>query len=198
MKTTKTILILVALFLQVANTCKAQSKTFGIQTTVNGASIRTINNPDLSTATLLTLGINGYMQLRGNKNTGVSIEPGIMQKGGFKNKMRLQLTYLSLPVLVDIHLNDKIKIGAGLEMSYLLSAKQSGLHIKHLYTNLLEISALIGATYNAHENIDLGFRFGYGLTPTRISTVSDENANIIGESKEFNIYPLQFIFRYKI
>lgn len=213
MKTTikmpKMIIVFMIFMISIINIAEGQTQTFGIQTTFSGSNVRVINNSDLSTSMALTFGINGFIAFQGNGNTGFSVEPGYMQKGCFKKYSsnstdedpRLNLGYLSMPVLINFGLKNRFTINTGMEFGYLMRARHKiigALDVLHTYHNRLEISALIGVTYNAHDNLDLALRFSYGLTPTINDVIVDQNANYIGETKEFNITPLQFILRYKL
>jgi len=120
---------------------------------------------------------------------GISIEPGIIQKGtkytfdsGDNNSAVIKYTYVQVPILGNFHLSEKIYISAGPEFSYLIKSKI------FKPEKLFEISALIGLNYCLNEIMDIGFRYGHGITYTGRNIWTYEDSTYGGESKEFNQY----------
>jgi len=80
--------------------------------------------------------LNGFVSYKSNSFLGLSIEPGIIRKGGVQlfdymnsqsqpvnRKVIASINSIQLPILLDFHLNDRLYISAGVELEYRLSQK---------------------------------------------------------------------------
>jgi len=147
----------------------------------------------------------------GFKNKGIwglSIEPGIIKKGGVdpntpnekEDNNRFELLYIHAPVLSDFYLGKKFMISVGPEFGYLISVKSYfrdfTTNLYEFYENKFEVCGLLGANYIISENVDIGIRYSRGFIHSIRYVTTDINGQFSGDIKEYSQY-LHFIARYK-
>jgi hypothetical protein len=163
---------------------------------------------------MLAYNINGFIGYKSQSFWGLSIEPGFIQKGGFRKNVisyssgvmyqgdiSYRLNYIQFPILANLFINNKLYFSIGPELSYMLSAKAKfdsfSTDITSSYDNKFELSGTIGVNYSIWKNIDIGIRYNHGLTYVSKIQWTDLYWNYIGESKVYNQY-FQFIMGIKI
>jgi hypothetical protein len=111
------------------------------------------------------------------KKFGFNIEPRFIVKGFYINPFGLnEITiyrnnYLSMPALLTFSPTKHLNLEIGPEFSYLLNSKVkypgSNSFVINDSNNLrsFELSLITGVSYTLIKNIDLGIRYGIGLTP---------------------------------
>lgn len=197
-RTTTTIgLVLLALILN-AQILELGLKTgFGIANTHITNLPETENHSDIFSP-ILSYSVNGTINYRSKGLLGVTLEPGIIQKGWFSykgnaNENKITFQYLQLPVLSDFYVSDKLFFSIGPELKYLLNAKNKSDYGTEKITELnrkFELSGLIGCAYRIHNNLDIGLRYSHGLTQTseKVFWVMDESDENPVKMKNYNQY----------
>ena len=202
-RTTTTIgLILLALIL------KAQSLELGLKTGVGIANTHITNLPETENhsdifSPILSYSFNGTISYRSKGLLGVTVEPGIIQKGwysfkGNDNENKFIIQYFQLPFLSDFYVSDKLFFSIGPELNYLLNAKNKSNYGTEKITELnrkFELAGLIGCAYKIHNNLDIGLRYSHGLTQTseKVFWVLDEFGENPVKMKNYNRYLQIFI-----
>jgi len=204
----KTNILVFGLLIYAGFNLNAQEIRFGFQggmgvtksywTNISGGAF--LDNPYNPIA---SFSLNGYMGFRIKGIWGLSIEPGIIQKGGVDlnspdekmDNARFELLYIHAPILYDFYVGNKFFVSIGPEPGYLISVKSNfedfPTDMKDFYDNEFEICGLVGVNYCIAENADIGIRYSRGLIHT-IRYVSTGFTNV----KEYNQY-LHVIARYK-
>jgi len=207
----KHIIVLITTLLLCVET-NAQELKYGIMAGPNLVSMSLSNasgdgfhydsSPDI------TYNVNGFMELRSDSWWGISLEPGFIRKGGL-----LDLTYskgtkkissqnsrlysnVELPVLLNIDLNQKFYLSAGIELDYTVSSSlnnqyrtiamsyipagststqygtstSSSIVLLPNLNNKLSCSAILGVSYRFNDTYDICLRYGLGLT--KLTTVN--------------------------
>jgi len=83
---------------------------------------------------ILSYNLNGFVSYKSNFYLGITVEPGIIRKGGVQlfdylnsqsqpvtNQVIASITSMQLPILLDFYLNDRLYVSAGVEMEYRIS-----------------------------------------------------------------------------
>jgi hypothetical protein len=206
---TKTIGIIFGLFLFTGLRLNAQSFKFGFLVGYDIVKSSFTNMPDNPNNPkyypMISFNANGYIGYKSSGLLGLSVEPGFIRKGYLKKntagKVRYQLQYLQMPVLMDMYFTHKLFLSLGPEIAYMLNAriktKNDAVAINDLYNRQFELSGIIGLNYKITEKVDVGFRYNHGLTYTREIIYTDNVGLLIAKPKEFNQY-FQVIVRCKI
>ena len=87
------------------------------------------------------------------------------------NLPTINLQYINFPVLAKYYFTKKISVEAGIEMDYLLNAKN--IILEHKKSKRFELSAAVGGNYRLTKKIELGLRYHFGLT--KIAIVNNED-----------------------
>ena len=100
-------------------------------------------------------------------------QPSFTTAGG-SDDFRVNLHYISVPVLVGYRISESFSALLGPEVSYLAAARQrsngqSG-DISSIWDQRLDVGVAIGMNYVISQKLDVGLRYIHGLT----NTVSDE------------------------
>ncbi len=146
---------------------------------------------------VISFNINGCLSYKSEGFWGFSVEPGFIQKGekaiypeeNTLSTYQYTYNYVQIPVLCDLYLTDKLFLSAGPELSYRI--KNTGID------PVSEYSLLIGLNTNILKNIDLGFRYNYGLTYFKKYLSMSETGEYKGDYEEYFRY-LQLFLRYTI
>jgi len=152
--------------------------------------------------------LNTYAGFKGKGNLGISIEPGIIQKGGVdrnssndkSDNVRIELLYFHAPILINYYFGQRLSVSMGPELGYRISVnshfKEMITDLSEFYDNKFELSGLVGVNYAIVENVDIGIRYSRGFTHTIKFETTSINGLLIGDVNEFNQY-LHCIARYK-
>ncbi len=77
------------------------------------------------------------------------------------------LSYLNIPVMAKYLVSDKFSLEAGPQVGFLMSAKAkaegASVDVKDAFESI-DFGLNIGAGYDATENINIGVRYGFGLS----------------------------------
>jgi len=129
------LIVLVAMFV---SSVQSQNISYGV---IAGADITNMymNPVSLSDnkgmySPILSYNLNGFVSYKSPFFLGISIEPGLIRKGGVQlfdymnsqsqpvnHKVIASINSIQLPVLLDFYLNDRIYLSAGVELEYRLS-----------------------------------------------------------------------------
>ena len=134
----KTLLIIFATMFVLS--AQSQNISYGV---IAGADITNMHlsdvhgykNKDMYTP-VLSYNLNGFVSYKNDFFMGVSIEPGIIRKGGIQlfdylnsqyqpvnQKVIASITSIQLPLLLDFFITDRLYISAGVELEYRISEK---------------------------------------------------------------------------
>jgi len=175
---------------------------------------RVINKPEAYSDSqvfypMYSFNINGYFEYNFSENWGISAEPGFIRKGGivrfghnhYMSPITLSLNYIQVPLFTNFHISKKFCVSIGPEFAFLINKENNlpevATGFSNFYDNALEISGVAGFTYGVSRKIDLGLRYGHGLTYNSLLIWTDLRGPPIGQSKVYNQY-VQFIIRYNI
>jgi hypothetical protein len=153
----------------------------------------------------ITFSVNGVIEFRSDSWWGISLEPGYIKKGGL-----LDLTYskdgyrfsshnsrlysnIELPVLLNIDLNSKFYLSAGLGLDYTLSSSINnqfrtigvmtpGPPNYELLPNLdhkLSCCTILGISYKLNDIYDICLRYSFGLTKLASVNIIDNVKNSV-------------------
>lgn len=131
--------------------------------------------PPLSVKPRVSFGV-GITVSEQFKRFGIKIEPRYIVKGynldlGSPEIDVYRNNYLSLPVILFFSPVRNLNLEIGPELSYLLNSKvryySSNLFLKNGSNNLksFELSIIPGISYRVMKTLDLGVKYGIGLTP---------------------------------
>jgi opacity protein-like surface antigen len=100
-------------------------------------------------------------------------------------KTTLSLHYLSLPAMVYFTPNEKISLGAGINLGYLLDAQvkmgDDKNDVSSIYDQEFDVGLNLGFQFNVTPSLFLDARYQWGLTAVTDLTFTDENGFPIGE-----------------
>lgn len=148
----------------------AQAQTeFGIKGGLNISDIVMTNyiNPDVESDLMLKLGphIGFFMAGRMNERVGLAGELLYSNKGVDANG-RINLHYISIPLLVEYLLTDKIFAQVGPELAYMFSATSEFGNAASTYNNRFDLG-LDGGFRLATRRLDFGVRYCVGMLSVR-------------------------------
>lgn len=155
-------------------------------------------------SSLLCYSLNASFNFKSKKHFGLTLEPGYIQKGGIlrndpdnkNDDFSHHIRYAQIPILANWYFGKNFFISAGPEFGLLLNAIEKNGSTSHDYTlyynNHFEISALVGINFSITKFMDIGLRYGHGLTDTSNFTFTDITGVPVGTAKEYNRYSLLF------
>ncbi len=197
MMTTIGLIVFAAVYL------KAQSLELGVKAGVGMASTRITTLPENVKhsdifSPVLSYSVNGSLCYQSKGWFGITAEPGIVQKGWLTNKgeeleNKIRLYYLQLPVLANLHANDKWVFSIGPELNYLVKATNKSAYGTENITDLnrkWELAAVIGCAYKLGGKLELGLRYSHGLTQTsdNVFWAGETQGDSQPEMKDYNQY----------
>lgn len=179
-------------------TVNAQNTYLGIKAGYTIASFKQEGDGTVSLNPLpgFTVGLVGSSEFE-NLPLGFSIEPGYVLKGSRINNDTLdyRFHYVNMPLLFEVYPIKRLKLSAGIEPAYLISAKN---HVNDSTKRSLldtynrwEVSGVLGASFTPVYFLDIGFRY------TTAFTKAAEQDAIIDRKNIYNQY-LQFFVVFKI
>ena len=187
---------------------RSQNFSFGIGSGMGITQIRTTDRPDdfpdlRFYYPLLSYNVNTFLGYKSSHGWGLSIEPGYILKGGVLHhqssagaQIKIKFDYIRTPLLFDLFLSDKWTISFGPEFAYMTGAKSvpgsepnSPIDLYNdIYDHHFEISGVIGVCFKMNDKVDVGLRFGEGLTRTSNKFFTNSNGDNLGDLKEYNQY----------
>lgn len=176
--------------------CIAQAE-FGLKGGLNISDIVMTNyvNPDVESDLALKMGIHAGAFANWNleDRIGMAIELVYSNKGvkGFSN---IHLHYITLPLLAQYKLTDKLSAEIGAEPGYLVSANSKFGSVANTYSNKFDL-ALDGGFRLDMSKLILGIRYSAGI----FSVIEPiENTSSPGERIKYQNRVLQFFVGYKL
>ena len=177
----KTSFILVFVFiLFLGKFLNAQKISYGGQVGIDMVSVQVLSkydyllNQDLIHP-MLSFNANAYLAYRSKGVFGISIEPGFIKKGSFKDAdkqndysseaKKIIFNYLQIPVFADFYVNRWV-FSIGPELAYLLSIKNIAtdeVTINNDIDKPFQLSMMAGITYHINDKIDLSIRYNHEL-----------------------------------
>jgi hypothetical protein len=152
---------------------------------------------------MISFNMNGFASYKSAGTLGFSVEPGFIKKGytfkGYGQESRFEYNYIHMPLLADLYITDKLYFSIGPEIGIMINARiKSEDHTAEIdIVDKLELSGLLGVTYNISEKVGVGLRYNRGFTHIQTFHWFDEDGSILGETKDYNQY-FQLQVRYKI
>ena len=203
---TRSIILCIALFVITINITNAQSFQFGGQIGFDIANSYWANKVEYMEKVyypMASYNINFIINYKISK-VGISIEPGVIQKGGvakyMDEKFRHQINYIQFPLLFNYYITDNLYFSIGPELSYMISANVKAKDSKNdnleFFDKRMEVSGIVDITYNIIKNINIGVRYNHGITSIKKAIFVDQYGNELGESKIFNQY-FQLFLKFK-
>ena len=178
------VLIFLCLF---AATSTAQSKWYGVK---GGLNISTLGNKSSGYTSKLGYHFGMYGSRRFFQELGVDMELMVSYQGARNsdiNDLRLNYTYLTLPVMANIYFREDFAVELGMQFGYLLRAVQSESGDKQEISenvNSFDFSGIIGIGYKNHK-FGSGLRYVLGITNTNSSIILSD---VYFGNKVFQIY----------
>ena len=109
-------------------------------------------------------------------------------------KYKYKLHYLTLPILVNYNIVDKLSLGIGIDLSYLIKGDYVRIYDTKDFSSF-DLSGVVGIDYSILKFMDIAVRYGYGITPVISFEIADNTGNDIGDANLFNHY-FQISLRY--
>lgn len=136
---TKNLMIIAFVTLQTLSV-QSQKISYGIKVGADLTNMHLLNVPqpgyESMYSPLLSYNLNGYVSYKGDFFIGLSVEPGIIRKGGVQlfdymnsqyqpveKQVIASITSIQLPVLIDFHINDRLYFSSGIEIEKRISQK---------------------------------------------------------------------------
>lgn len=174
-----------------------QDGYFGIKGGFNISSLNSSNESAIDISSRNAYNVSMVFSQFYNR-IGGSLELGYTLKGADigHDTLDYKLHYFSVPVLLDFYPIKQIKISAGPEISYLVSARNhsndsTSQNLLNTYDNRFEVAGLVGASISLTYFMDFGVRYSQSFTK-----VSKYDA-LLDRKNLYNSY-LQFYILLKI
>lgn len=153
---------------------------------------------------MLGYSMNLHTGYRSGSFWGVSAEPGVISKGYRDDQLQpftVQLVYLNMPLLFNVHFLKHLSLSVGPEPAYLVSSdiRTNGRPIQSRFPTdyeQFELSGMVGIQYNVFDNLDIGLRYSRAFTPNTELRFTDSFGSTIIHEKAYNQY-LQLLLRYR-
>jgi hypothetical protein len=100
---------------------------------------------------------------------------------------RINLHYITLPLMTQYHINDKFLLEIGPDIGYLFSAKSGNGNVSNIYNNKLDIGLDGGAQLKVTEKLSVGLRYYAGFS------------SVVGgiDSRDTNNFPTNETIKYQ-
>ena len=148
----------------------AEAQTeFGIKGGMNISDIVMTNyvNPDVESDLGLKLGIHGGIFISSIVNDQIGMAAELLYSNkGVKAISNINLHYMTLPLLVQYQLTDRILAEAGPELGYLFSAQSKHGNVSSTYNNKFDLALDAGLCFNSAK-LMFGLRYCVGLFSVR-------------------------------
>lgn len=176
----------------------AQNFAIGLKGGFNQVGMRITDGPagiSYTSRPSYSLGLTIHDKL--GEKLGIRLEPGYIEKGAtYKDaatgKSDLRLHYLNLPFLLSYTPFNHFYVEAGPEFGYLFDANNAA------YDQALEISGILGLSYDIHERVNAGMRYSMGLTKIADISQTDAAGNEMASTKQYTQYFEVFVRFYMI
>ena len=156
---------LIIVFILTVNFSQAQTITYGIKGGLNLARLsfgQQTNDPVFENTWSPSFHLGGFIRKSIGEQGGIRAELLYSTKGCRFEQLSgdgyLRLHYLSLPVLLDFQVTNKVALEVGPEFNYLISTAQS------FYNNPFDLGLDAGLRYRFTQAIEIGLRYSYGLS----------------------------------
>lgn len=116
----------------------------------------------------------------------------------------LHFHYLTIPVLLNYKIVERLHGGVGGTFGYMLAARSKSegrnLDVNWRYDNKIDIGINVGAKYEINDKINLEIRYTYGLSNLfkERGVITNGNANPIGKGPKYQNRELQLSVGYAI
>jgi hypothetical protein len=126
--------------------------------------INNVNNPDVEAAYKMKSGIHAgvFMTADGENDFGLAAEVLYSNKG-VNALNRVNLHYITIPILIRYGLNENWIAEAGPEIGYLVTANSKYGNLNSTWDNKLDVGLDAGLQYKLGK-VDLGVRFNAGFS----------------------------------
>lgn len=178
------------LFMLTLATADAQI-VFGVKGGLNLSDVvlNNITNPDLEAAYKIKAGMHvGFFAVADGENDfGLAAELLYSNKG-VNALNRVNLHYVTIPVLLRYHLDDKWRVEAGPEIGYLISANSKYGNLNSTWDNKLDLGLDAGLQYQIGK-VYLGLRFNAGFSSVirQAGTSSGDQVRYLNRVAQFSL-----------
>lgn len=167
----KKLLVLAAGCLFFSGIVWSQHTNFGVKAGYNSASVEVEDGVDYDAKSGLHVG--GLAHIHINDRFAVQPELVISCQGGEDDDLKLKLTYLNVPVLLQYMVNNGFRLQTGPQLGFLLSAKQKFGDVTVDVDDLIksvDFAWVFGAGYLFQSGIGIDARYNLG-----IADISDDS-----------------------
>lgn len=135
--------------------------------------------------------------LKFSEKYGLNIETGYSDRGVQidNNELDYRLNYLDMPILLDYYPVPRVRLNAGPEITYLISAinqqnDSTKVNIMDRFENRWAINGAIGANYSINFFLDAGIRYQIPIT-----TISQSDATLNTRNTKSRYLQLYLLFK---
>ena len=156
----------------------AQDVQFGAKLGLNFASITGDNTDGFDTVTSFNYGLVAEVPL----SKKFSFQPEVLYSGqgfslGSDESDTVQLDYLTVPLMGKYYLTKGLSLEAGLQVGFLVSAKQDDVNLKDSYKGL-DLGVNVGLGYKLDNGLNFSARYNVGLSDVKdVDSFSDKYKN---------------------
>jgi len=170
----------------------SQTLNYGVGAGLNYSSLMISNFGNEEPKYKLGFQINAVVGYSINDKIGLRIEPGFVNRGTIlsypgQSDSKININYISIPILFKYSPIDKLSILLGPECAYRLTAKSTSdgntADLKSMYDSKVDLGINAGLIYRLIDKLEIGLRYNRGF----VSTISDlrftdENGNDKGKA----------------
>ena len=177
----------------------AQDYHLGLRMGYSNSAINSENEaqPSISSRQAFNFGlVHTYRALEAP--IGFSVETGYLLKGTRVNSGAIdyRMHFLSMPVLLDLYPNKRLRMSIGPEINYLLDGRNhltdsTSITLHNIYTNRWEVAGVVSASYIIDFFMEVGARYSQGL-----NTLANRDA-ILGRNR-IRTTSFQIFFYFKV
>ena len=174
----------------------SQSINYGIGAGLNYSSLGIDNFESVNPKYKIGFQINAVFGYNISDKIGFRTEPGLVNRGAILSSpnlsdSKIDINYLTIPVLVRFSPVEKFSILLGPELAYRLIAKSTTddntSDINSIYNSKIDFGINAGLLYRVFDKIDLGLRYNRGfISAIKDLRTTDEYGNDKGKVRLFN------------
>jgi hypothetical protein len=156
----------------------------------------TTDNPDAESDFRMKAGIHAgiFSSVDVGRRTRLSAELLYSNKGVRAINNRINLHYISLPILFEYVITAKWLAEVGPELSYLVVVRSEYGNVSSLWNNKIDIGMDVGIRYSITSTLSAGLRFNAGF----LSVIENGGTNASGEKIRFQNRVLQLSIAYAL
>jgi hypothetical protein len=197
----KKVLIVVILFLNTINLHAQLS--YGIKGGLSIADIVLTNiiNRDLESEYRMKAGIHAgiFAAIVLREKFSIDAELLYSSKGVKTFDSKINLEYITIPLLLRYNITPKFLAEGGAELGYLFSARSQYGNVSYVYNNNIDLGLDAGFVFNVTKKINAGLRYNVGLSSViEPFSISSNNGVPNGDKIKYQNRVLQISLSYTI